>query len=66
MITANGSNSPVTVRILDASGRIVEERINVAANGSLHIGNRYRAGIYLIEVIQGKEKVVLKMIKQSD
>ena len=53
------------MRILDALGRIVETRSNVSANGSLRMGDRYRPGAYFIEVIQGKEKVVLKLIKQS-
>ncbi len=66
LITSSGSDSPVTVHILDAIGRIVETRNNIAANSSLRIGNSYRPGAYFIEITQGKEKIVLKMIKQFD
>jgi hypothetical protein len=66
LITESSNDSPVTLRILDALGKIVEERRNITANGLLHIGGRFRPGIYFAEVIQGKEKVVLRLIKQSN
>ncbi|MEO5582590.1 MAG: T9SS type A sorting domain-containing protein, partial [Saprospiraceae bacterium] len=66
LITKSSSNNPVIVRVTDMVGRIVEMRSNVSANNSLRIGENYRTGIYLIEVIQGQERKSFKLIKQSN
>ncbi len=58
------SDEKVTVRILDVMGRLVEKRTNITANTTITLGNNYRAGLYYAEVMQGKEKAVLKLIKQ--
>ena len=67
LVIASGSDSPVRVRIMDALGRLMEERTNLPANGSLRIGGqKYRPGIYFTEVIQGNEKITMKLIKQTN
>jgi hypothetical protein len=66
LITTSESDIPITVLIVDAAGRVLEKRRNVSTNSSLRIGARYRSGTYFVEVMQGKEKVVLKLIKQSN
>jgi hypothetical protein len=38
--------------------------IKVAANGTLQLGNTVRAGIYFVEVVQGKQKERLKLVKE--
>ena len=52
------------LRVLDVSGRIVETRNGMVANTTFHIGNNFQAGIYLVEVTQGKQRQILKLIKQ--
>jgi hypothetical protein len=52
------------INVTDAIGRLVERRSGVAANGTLYLGNSYRPGIYIVEVAQGKQRQVLKLIKQ--
>ena len=47
-------------------GRVVEVRKGLSANGTLTLGASYRPGIYIAEVLQGKEKVVLKLMKLSE
>lgn len=54
----------VSVKVTDATGRLVEQRTNLAANQVLSIGNTYKAGLYYIEVAQGAKKQQLKMVKQ--
>ncbi|MGN6617003.1 MAG: Calx-beta domain-containing protein [Ilyomonas sp.] len=58
-------NTPITVRIIDAAGRVVEVITNVTANTTINIGQNYLPGIYYAEVLQGKKKAVIKLIKQS-
>jgi hypothetical protein len=52
------------VRVLDVSGKIVESRNGLGANTTFHIGNNFHAGIYLIEITQGKQQQILKLVKQ--
>jgi hypothetical protein len=52
------------IKVTDAMGRLVERRTSLAANGTLYLGDRYRPGIYFVEVIQGKQRQVLKLVRQ--
>ncbi len=56
----------VNLRVVDLVGRVVEAKRGIAANSTLRIGDNYRPGIYFVEVTQGKEKVVMKLVKQSE
>jgi Bacterial Ig domain/PA14 domain/Secretion system C-terminal sorting domain/Calx-beta domain/HYR domain len=62
--TRSNSDKTITVKVMDAMGRIVENRLNAAANGTLRIGDRLPAGIYFVEVTQGVRKERLKLVKQ--
>jgi hypothetical protein len=57
-------NEAVSIRITDVLGRLVEVHKGLSAKGTFTLGASYRPGLYLAEVLQGKEKVVLKLIKQ--
>ena len=52
------------VKVIDVSGRIVEIRNGITNNSTYRIGNNLRAGIYLVEVTQGKQRQVLKLVRQ--
>lgn len=58
------STDKVSVKVTDMTGRLVEQRTNVAANQVLNIGSNYRAGMYYIEVAQGTSKKQVKLVKQ--
>jgi hypothetical protein len=55
----------VTVRVTDITGRTVEQ-IASQANQSLRIGASYQSGVYFAEVSQGKERLILKLVKFRD
>jgi hypothetical protein len=60
------SNNPkllATVRIVDVFGRTIQEINNAPVNQIIKIGQDYSTGIYLIEVVQGQERISLKVIK---
>jgi hypothetical protein len=59
----SASNENVKVTVLDALGRVTEKRTDVPANSTLQIGSNYNSGIYFIEVIQGRDRVVLRLAK---
>jgi hypothetical protein len=62
--TQGKAGEKINVRIMDALGRIVETKSNVPVNGSLVLGHSYRPGMYYAEIVQGSQKVTLKLVKQ--
>lgn len=59
----SGSNKPVNITITDAMGRLVEKRTNLAASGTIQTGYHFRPGVYYATIVQGREKVVVKLVK---
>jgi uncharacterized delta-60 repeat protein len=58
------SNSTLSISISDASGRLIETKANVAVNSTLQLGNNYNPGIYYVVILLGREKAVVKLLKQ--
>ncbi len=63
MITASSLTEKISVRVVDIHGRILEQKIYKTANQTLKIGDKYHPGLYFVEIMQGNEKRVLKLIK---
>jgi lysophospholipase L1-like esterase len=53
----------ITIRIVDIAGRQVQQ-FKVMPGQAIRFGNKMMNGIYLIEVIQGSERVVKTVIRQ--
>ena len=64
LITRSNSDQALTIRLMDAQGRVVEIVKGASANGVVQIGRKFLPGIYFAEVLQGKQKKMLKLIKQ--
>jgi hypothetical protein len=64
-IQVNGKpGMPVQVRVFDLLGRIVETKSAVQANQTLRIGSSYNPGRYIIEIMQGRERRTLTLVKE--
>ena len=63
MISATSITEKITLRVLDIHGRVVEQKVYSSANQTVKLGNQYHSGLYFVEIMQGKEKRVLKLIK---
>ena len=48
---------------MDANGRIVETLNKVLPSSYITVGSRYLPGIYFAEIIQGKERKVVRLVK---
>lgn len=57
------SSAPVSILILDYTGRVIEKKDGVPPNGSLQLGIHYPVGVYQVYVLQGSGSVTLKLIK---
>lgn len=56
-------NDPVSVRVVDVMGRVIEIRKDVPANSTLQLGGSYHPGIYLVQVRQGGQTRVVRLVK---
>jgi hypothetical protein len=65
LIINSNDADPVTVKISDLSGRIIETHEKVASTGILRIGDTWIAGTYIAEIIQGEQKKLTKIIKMK-
>jgi hypothetical protein len=54
----------VSLRIMNHLGEIKETRNNLEVGQSIKLGVGYPAGTYFIEARQGKNKKVIKVVKQ--
>ena len=61
----SASREKITVKVLDVSGRLVDMRDNIPANSTLELGGKYNNGLYFAEVVQGTDRVVVKLLKQQ-
>jgi len=61
--TAN--TDKISVRLIDVSGRVVETKNNLSGSQTLRIGNNLKAGLYFAEIIQGKDRKQIKLLKQE-
>jgi hypothetical protein len=63
-LAIRGSNNlPVTIKIMDIFGRVVERHDRIAANAVLKIGSRWINGSYYAEIIQGDQRKIIKILK---
>jgi hypothetical protein len=63
---SSGEQAPVSLRVVDVLGREVEQWKNIAPNGVLQLGHRYRPGIYFVQAAQGSRTVLLRLVKGSE
>ena len=56
-------DAPVTLRVVDAAGRVVDSQAKVGSNSTIQIGHNYHAGNYFAEFIQGNRRKTIQLIK---
>ena len=55
--------SPITLRVTDGNGRVKEIRQGLKAGQSLTIGSAYAKGVYVVEIIQQKNRATARLLK---
>ena len=65
MVINSNDENPVTVRVMDISGRVIETHEKITYSGILKLGQSWKAGSYFAEVIQGEQRKVVKLIKAN-
>jgi len=64
-VNTSGSEK-VSLRVTDMMGRVVDLRDNIGANNQISFGEKFAAGVYYVEVIQGLNKRSFKLIKEAN
>jgi hypothetical protein len=64
--TESGSAAPLSMRVTDATGRVVEAFQNLPANSRVQFGARYLPGVYYAEVRQGNETKMVTLVKKRE
>jgi len=57
------NQTPVNIRVLDASGRVIDARTKVSPNSTFQLGANYQTGTYFAEMIQGTHRKVVQLMK---
>ncbi len=60
---ANYSNS-VKLIVRDVLGKIILEKRGLSGKGTTHFGNELSAGVYMVELTDGQNRVTQKVVKQ--
>jgi hypothetical protein len=60
---ASRYETPLNLRVMDASGRVVDAKSKLGSNSSLQIGHNYTSGTYYAEITQGGQRKVIQLIK---
>jgi uncharacterized delta-60 repeat protein len=58
------SADAISLKVTDLLGRIVERRFEIGVGVKLQLGGSYRSGVYIVEVVQGEKRRMLKLVKQ--
>jgi hypothetical protein len=61
---SGGSNERVTIIIRDVTGRVIKTIYNESANTNIKVGADLTSGVYFAEIVQGKERKTLKLVKE--
>jgi uncharacterized delta-60 repeat protein len=64
LVLKSADNTMTTIKVSDASGRLVDAKTNISSNTTLQLGQGYRPGVYFAEIIQGSKRTVVELVKQ--
>jgi hypothetical protein len=60
----SSSTESINVKVTDILGRELEKRVAIGSNRRFELGAGYKTGVYFVEVVQGSQKQVIKLVKQ--
>jgi uncharacterized membrane protein len=62
-LNSNDNSTPVTIRVLNADGKVMMANRTVSLNTPIQLGHMWRAGVYIAEAVQGNQRRRVKFIK---
>jgi hypothetical protein len=64
IVESGQSRGPITLRIYDLSGKLLQQFSGLSSGQTLEVGSSYARGVYIAEMVQGGRRVQLKLIKE--
>jgi len=58
------SSEIISLRVLDATGKTILNQAGIQPNSIMRVGNDFSKGVYFVEVRQGTQRKVMKLLKQ--
>jgi hypothetical protein len=65
LVIKSNNKETLSLRVADATGRTIERKSGIAPNSTFQLGHVYQPGIYIVEIMQGNERRILKLVKGS-
>jgi hypothetical protein len=65
-LASSNTTDAISIIVYNVNGKAVETRTSLKAGQVIQIGGLYRPGVYILEMIQGKEHKQLKLVKIPD
>ena len=62
MIITSGTDEKIQYRVTDVLGRVLADKI--VSGGQFQLGESWSNGIYFLEIQQGEERKVIRLVKQ--
>ncbi len=59
------SSDRISVRVTDAQGKLLLNQSGIPANSTFTVGNTLEKGIYMVEIRQGTQRKVIKLLKSN-
>lgn len=56
-------STPMSLKVMDANGRIMDAKAGLAANSTVQVGEAYTSGVYYAEIVQGASRKVVQLLK---
>jgi len=64
-VESDNTRGRINLNVMDITGRIIEVKTGLSANQVVQFGSKYRPGVYLVQVMQGSRRLVMKLVKQA-
>src|SRR5688572_12226266 len=59
------ADNNIKITVYDNMGRVIERKSSLSSNQIVRFGNSYNSGIYLVEIVQGTQKQIVKLVKAN-
>ncbi len=67
IIMLEGGNvlEKIGMKVMNTTGRVIQQADNLFTNHSFRIGDRYLPGVYFLQVMQGGRRITIKLLKNG-
>ena len=59
------ADNNIRLTVYDNLGRVIERKSSLSSNQTVRFGNSYNSGTYLVEIVHGTQKQIVKLVKAN-